>query len=40
MLDLIVDRREMKSTLAKALRFMGQHPMETIQPAETAAAEP
>ena len=28
MLDLIVDRREMKSTIARALRFMGQHPVE------------
>ena len=24
MLDLVVDRREMKATLARALRFMGQ----------------
>src|ERR1043165_3653225 len=28
MLDLIVDRRELKSTIARALRFMGQHPVE------------
>jgi acetyl-CoA carboxylase carboxyl transferase subunit beta len=28
MLDLIVDRREMKGAIAKALRFMGQHPIE------------
>ena len=40
MLDLIVDRREMKSTIARALRFMGQHPVEAAQPAEAAVAEP
>jgi acetyl-CoA carboxylase carboxyl transferase subunit beta len=28
MLDLIVDRREMKGAIAKALRFMGQTPIE------------
>jgi acetyl-CoA carboxylase carboxyl transferase subunit beta len=41
MLDLIVDRREMKTTIARALRFMGQHPVEALQPPpEAAAAEP
>jgi acetyl-CoA carboxylase carboxyl transferase subunit beta len=33
MLDLIVDRRELKSAIARALRFMGQHPIETAEPA-------
>jgi len=33
MLDLIVDRREMKGTIAKALRFMGQIPVEVESPA-------
>ena len=40
MLDLIVDRREMKGTIARALRFMGQQPVEAVQPPEPAAAEP
>jgi acetyl-CoA carboxylase carboxyl transferase subunit beta len=41
MLDLVVDRREMKGTIARALRFMGQHPVEAAQPVpEAAAAEP
>ena len=40
MLDLIVDRRDMKGTIAKALRFMGQHPVETAQPMSEAVAEP
>jgi acetyl-CoA carboxylase carboxyl transferase subunit beta len=40
MLDLIVDRREMKTAIAKALRFMGQHPVESAQPAQAQAAEP
>jgi acetyl-CoA carboxylase carboxyl transferase subunit beta len=41
MLDLIVDRREMKGAIAKALRFMGQHPLEAGQPdAAAVAAEP
>jgi acetyl-CoA carboxylase carboxyl transferase subunit beta len=40
MLDLIVDRREMKNTIAKALRFMGQHPVETQQPEPVAVSEP
>jgi len=34
MVDLVVDRREMKSIIAKALRFMGAAPLE---PASTAA---
>jgi acetyl-CoA carboxylase carboxyl transferase subunit beta len=34
MLDLIIDRREMKAALARAFRFMGQHPAEEV---ETAA---
>ena len=34
MVDLVVDRREMKSVIAKALRFMGAAPLE---PATTAA---
>ena len=40
MLDLIVDRREMKGAIAKALRFMGQHPVEAVQPMPEAVAEP
>ena len=40
MLDLIVDRREMKSTIARALRFMGQHPVETAEPVPSLQAEP
>ena len=40
MLDLIVDRRDMKGAIARALRFMGQQPVEAVQPPETAAAEP
>ena len=40
MLDLIVDRREMKAALAKALRFMGQQPIETAQAVAEAVAEP
>jgi acetyl-CoA carboxylase carboxyl transferase subunit beta len=40
MLDLIVDRREMKSTIAKAFRFMGQHPIEAVEPAQMQVAEP
>jgi acetyl-CoA carboxylase carboxyl transferase subunit beta len=42
MLDLIVDRREMKATLARALRFMGAQiaPVEQVpvRSAEVAAA--
>jgi acetyl-CoA carboxylase carboxyl transferase subunit beta len=40
MLDLIVDRREMKGAIAKALRFMGQQPVETSQPVPEAVTEP
>jgi acetyl-CoA carboxylase carboxyl transferase subunit beta len=40
MLDLIVDRREMKGAIAKALRFMGQLPIETAPAAPDAPAEP
>ena len=40
MLDLIVDRREMKGAIARALRFMGQRPVETQQPEPVAVAEP
>jgi len=41
MLDLVVDRREMKATIANALRFMGtrQAPVASQQPA-VALAEP
>ena len=38
MLDLVVDRREMKTTIANALRFMGR-PAKPA-PIVTAAAEP
>jgi acetyl-CoA carboxylase carboxyl transferase subunit beta len=40
MLDLIVDRREMKGVIARALRFMGQHPVETAEPVALLQAEP
>jgi len=42
MLDLIVDRREMKATLARALRFMGAQvaPLEAVAVASTPASEP
>jgi acetyl-CoA carboxylase carboxyl transferase subunit beta len=40
MLDFIVDRREMKSAIARALRFMGQQPAGTAGPARTLQAEP
>jgi acetyl-CoA carboxylase carboxyl transferase subunit beta len=40
MLDLIVDRREMKGAITKALRFMGQLPVEAAEPVPTAASEP
>jgi len=42
MLDLIVDRREMKATLARALRFMGAQvaPLERVAVASTPASEP
>jgi acetyl-CoA carboxylase carboxyl transferase subunit beta len=40
MLDLIVDRRDMKSAIAKAFRFMGQHPVEAAEPEVAAVSEP
>lgn len=40
MLDLIVDRREMKGAIVRALRFMGQHPVETAEPVPTLQVEP
>jgi acetyl-CoA carboxylase carboxyl transferase subunit beta len=40
MLDLIVDRREMKATIARALRFMGQHAVEAAAPVPTLQTEP
>jgi acetyl-CoA carboxylase carboxyl transferase subunit beta len=40
MLDLIVDRREMKGAIARALRFMGQHPVESGEPAPILQTEP
>jgi acetyl-CoA carboxylase carboxyl transferase subunit beta len=40
MLDLIVDRREMKGAIAKALRFMGQNPVETADGPTPVSAEP
>ena len=40
MLDLIADRREMKTVVAKALRFMGQHPVEAAEPVQAAVTEP
>jgi acetyl-CoA carboxylase carboxyl transferase subunit beta len=40
MLDLIVDRREMKGAIARALRFMGQQPVATAQPLSEAVTEP
>ena len=39
MLDLIVDRREIKNTIAKALRFMGQYPVEAAEPVQAAVSE-
>jgi hypothetical protein len=40
MIDLVVDRREMKSTIANALRFMSASPATTsvLDAAVTAAA--
>jgi len=38
MLDLIVDRREMKATLARALRFMGAAPAPAPPPLAVASA--
>jgi len=40
MLDRIVDRREMKGVIAKAFRFMGQHPVEAAEPVQAAITEP
>jgi acetyl-CoA carboxylase carboxyl transferase subunit beta len=45
MLDLVVDRREIKATIARALRFMRARPARASQPAPVAvgiatAAEP
>jgi acetyl-CoA carboxylase carboxyl transferase subunit beta len=40
MLDLIVDRREMKGAIAKALRFMGQTPIEPTDGSARISAEP
>jgi acetyl-CoA carboxylase carboxyl transferase subunit beta len=42
MLDLVVDRREMKSTIVKALRFMGAAPpaKPDVPPAISPVAEP
>jgi acetyl-CoA carboxylase carboxyl transferase subunit beta len=43
MLDLVVDRREMKAVIAGALRFMGASgvsPITLVSPAETAAPVP
>ena len=37
MLDLVVDRREMKATIANALRFMGAHAPQP--PAATPSAD-
>jgi acetyl-CoA carboxylase carboxyl transferase subunit beta len=39
MLDLIVDRRELKSTLARVLRFMSVQSEPTAQPVAVAAGE-
>ena len=42
MLDLVVDRREMKATIVKALRFMGAAPpaKPDVPPAISPVAEP
>ena len=37
MLDLVIDRRELKTSIANALRFMGKS--ASIAPAATAAAQ-
>jgi acetyl-CoA carboxylase carboxyl transferase subunit beta len=37
MLDMIVDRREMKTAIARALRFMGQRPVGADEPASIRA---
>ncbi len=36
MLDLVVDRREMKATIARALRFMRAEPVRAARPAPVA----
>jgi acetyl-CoA carboxylase carboxyl transferase subunit beta len=38
MVDLVVDRRELKATLARALRFMGAAPAQAAPPLAVAAA--
>ena len=38
MLDLVVDRRDMKATIARALRFMGAEPAARAQPAPWPSA--
>ena len=40
MLDLIIDRRELKGAIAKALRFMGQVPVETAETVPSLQTEP
>ncbi len=40
MLDLVLDRREMKTTIANALRFMGASRADVPQPELAPAAEP
>src|ERR1700688_2219686 len=40
MLDLIIDRRELKGTIARALRFMGQHAVEAAASVPALQAEP
>ncbi len=40
MLDLVVDRRELKPTLARALRFMGAVPRPAPKAVEAAASSP
>jgi acetyl-CoA carboxylase carboxyl transferase subunit beta len=39
MLDRIVDRREMKGQIGKALRFMGQRPVDAVDASDAARAE-
>ncbi|MBF8300364.1 MAG: accD, partial [Acidobacteria bacterium] len=40
MLDLIVDRREMKTVLGRALRFMGAQPAPALPPSVAVASAP
>jgi acetyl-CoA carboxylase carboxyl transferase subunit beta len=40
MLDLVIDRRDMRSTIANALRFMGATRTETVQPASAESPAP